>query len=301
MFYGLLVHISHIFILLIFIFSIIVFTLLKQIKSIKKILKRITTISIITFFSLLTIPTVSYFNYGVFEMSKGSHVFLMARLSESGILKMYLENECANHDYSMCHYKDELPSSATGFLWTEESPFYKTGGWENSKEEYNQIIRSIILSPKYWKFLLVDFTKQTFKQFFTISPGTIVSHRENSPPYWEIEGKMKHELSEFKNSLQYVQGFDISNIERRQNVLFYFSIGVFILCLFSLLLENANTISRNGLFVLLFLLLANAFVCGALANVVDRLQGRVVWILPMVAIIILTNYIIDKKYPQLKE
>jgi hypothetical protein len=39
------------------------------------------------------------------------------------------------------------------------------------------------------------------------------------------------------------------------------------------------------------MLIINAFVTGAMANVLDRLQSRVSWILPLVAIIMVLNLI----------
>ena len=37
-------------------------------------------------------------------------------------------------------------------------------------------------------------------------------------------------------------------------------------------------------------LVANAFVTGALANVLDRLQGRVAWLLPFVALLVAAEF-----------
>jgi hypothetical protein len=303
-YYALMVHISHLMIIFMAVFFSCIYLIYKYRKNLihsLSVFRKFYLIIFITLLSGLTIPTVNYFNYGQFEMTKGSHVFFMARLADSGILKKYLDENCKNENYSLCKYKDEIPTSAVGFLWNESSPFYKTGGWIDSKEEYNKLINAIFSDPRYWKFLFFDFTKQTFKQFFTFSPGTIISHRENTPPFWEIEGKMKHELNEYRNSTQFVQGYDISFLERRQLFLFYFSLIIIIVCVFTTYFYSANTFGVKGIVFLFLMLFINAFVCGALANVVDRLQGRVVWIIPVFAIIISVNYLAETKFPQLKK
>lgn len=303
-YYALMVHISHLLIIFLTVLSAVVYLIYKYRRNFSIAITRFRKFLLILFItglSGLTIPSVNYLNYGTFEMTKGNHVFFMARLADSGILKKYLDENCKEANYSLCQYKDEIPTSAVGFIWYESSPFYKTGGWIESKEEYNRLIKDIFSDSRYWKFLIFDFTKQTFKQFFTFSPGTIISHRENTPPFWEIENKMKHELNEYRNSTQFVQGYDISFLERRQLFLFYFSLVIIIICLFTTYFYSANTFGVKGIVFLLLMLFINAFVCGALANVVDRLQGRVVWIIPVIALITCVNYLAENKFPQLKK
>jgi hypothetical protein len=223
----------------------------------------------------------------------------MARMGESGILKRYLDTNCDDGDYKLCAFKDEIPSSATTFIWPPESILYKTGGWDSTKTEYSKILSEIYSTPKYWKWLITDFTMATFRQFFTFSPGVIAPHLKFSAPFDCMTWKMPHELNIYLASKQQQNEFPIDDIVRRQLFLVYCSLGIIFLVLFSGSLFNKyNTFSNQGILFLLLFMLLNAFVCGALANVLDRLQGRVIWILPLVAIILVLNYFNDKRLLQ---
>jgi len=56
--------------------------------------------------------------------------------------------------------------SSTEFLWDEESPLYKTGGWEANNDEYKSIFFSSLLSPKFLSKHLTESVKITFSQLF---------------------------------------------------------------------------------------------------------------------------------------
>lgn len=88
------------------------------------------------------------YGYG-FIPSRSTHVFLVAKLSENGILKKYLEEHCSDNRYRLCDFKNQLPNHAWEFIWNEGSAFYKTGGWDSSKKEYDEIIWGTLSNPHY--------------------------------------------------------------------------------------------------------------------------------------------------------
>ncbi len=301
-YFGLMVHLSNLIMIILFLIVFVVYHFFgfrfQWRKIWDKLLSKKLFISL-GLLSILTVPTVNVIMYDKFQFSASSHVFLMARMGESGILKRYLDTNCEDGNYKLCAYKNEIPSSATTFIWPPESILYKTGGWDSTKMEYREILGEIYSTPKYWKWLITDFTMATFRQFFTFSPGVIAPHLKFTAPYDCMIWKMPHELNIYLTSKQQQNDFPIDDIVRRQLILVYCSLAVIFFILFSgMLFDKYNTFSNKGiLFILLFMLL-NAFVCGALANVLDRLQGRVIWILPLVAIILVLNYFSDKKLLQ---
>ena len=93
---------------------------------------------------------------GADGFSKVSHVFLIGKLVENGVLKSYLDAECANKNYEICKYKDSLaPENYSGnFLFHPNSAFQQTGAWSKPHDEYKHIISDILLTPKYaWVYL----------------------------------------------------------------------------------------------------------------------------------------------------
>ena len=114
-------------------------------------------------------------NIGVFSLekkalgaegfSKVSHVFLMGKLVENGVLKSYLDAECKSKNYEICKYKDSLaPHNYSGnFLFHPSSAFQKTGAWSSPHDEYKSIIHDILFTPKYaWQYvksIIIESTK----------------------------------------------------------------------------------------------------------------------------------------------
>ncbi|HEX2616838.1 MAG TPA: hypothetical protein VHL57_04800, partial [Flavobacteriales bacterium] len=66
---------------------------------------------------------------GAFYISRSGHAFLIARLLDTGILKDWLDAHCSDTTRGLCHYKDSLPANGNVFLWKQESPLYRQGGW----------------------------------------------------------------------------------------------------------------------------------------------------------------------------
>ena len=68
-------------------------------------------------FAWLSLYTTNYVAGKGFVSSNVSHIFLMGKLAESGILKTYLDKECPTKNYNICKYKDTLPAVAWEFVW----------------------------------------------------------------------------------------------------------------------------------------------------------------------------------------
>jgi hypothetical protein len=59
----------------------------------------------------------------------------------SGIVGKVLDTECPREDWLLCQFKNDRPT-ANGFLWADDSPLYKIGGWDDprAKREIDLII-----------------------------------------------------------------------------------------------------------------------------------------------------------------
>lgn len=234
------------------------------------------------------------FNSGYgFIFSRGTHVFLMGKLGESGILNKYLDDKCPTIHYRICDYRDDIPSAAWEFVWNNDTPLQKAGGWDSTKVEYTNIIHDIFSRPKYlgmfaWKSLIASGRELTQNDLFIEPQGY------NTSPWQMINKHYQHELKEYfysRQNLRLLQ-FDDAN---RYHFLFFVLSSIWILILFSHAPLQDNL--RVVYFVILVFLLVNAFVVASFANVLYRLQNRVFWVLPVVNAITLANYYINK-YPR---
>ena len=234
--------------------------------------------------AFFTHASVNYKYGGKFWFSQSSHVFLMGRISENGLLKKVLtDEENQGRIYNLTQYKDELPPRAETFIWDSFSPIYKTDGWKDTAGEYKKILKIAFTSWKYLPKNILECAKGSVKQFFSINNGHgIGEYPEGTPPYEMIKKYFPREFNEFRacNQQRNKIHFDLENYLQK-----IWMIG-FLIFLFTIrVLPNLYSIPRQLklLFYLVTLSLAcNAFVCGTFVNVVDRLQGRIFWLIPLI-------------------
>lgn len=218
-------------------------------------------------------------------LSKSKHAFFMGALVEHGIAKVYLDDNCAETDYAFCAYKDSLPEKAWVFLWEEDSPFYKMGGWGETKTEFNEIIYNTLTTPKYIGLHIQASFKATLNQLTLFAIG------DGNGPF--LQGTLLHErvgtyvpgeLGCYESSLQ---------SKNKLSFLGWYNqllLGVIILSIigFIFLLVRYKRLDKRVLAVMLIILLSilvNAWSCGTLANAIDRLGTKVIWLIPLSVII----------------
>ena len=219
-------------------------------------------------------------------LSKSKHVFFMGALVEHGIAKSYLDDNCPTKPYKLCAYKDSLPAEAYQFIWDEKSPFYKIGGWKETKAEFNEIIYGTLTKPKYIAMHLKASAKATLQQLgrFAIGDGN-GSFAAGTVLYGRIQKYFPHDLSYYAASRQ----------NRSQlNEMPFFNNLFFIVCIASLLAFIFMLVKFSGeisgdfklIAVLFFIgILLNAWDCATFANAINRLGCKMIWLIPFIAIL----------------
>ncbi|MFW5819801.1 MAG: hypothetical protein ACOCWA_00820, partial [Bacteroidota bacterium] len=221
--------------------------------------KRIIVVSSIVFSSWFILPAI---NYGVeknFIFSKGSHVFLMAHLNDTGILEKFLDENCSREAFDgnkLCHYKDSLPTDLASFIWSGQI-LEKTGGWENSAEDYNQIIYSTLKQPEYLLLNLYRSFTYGMIQLTRIDIGEgLTAYNEGSAPYGQIHWRFHDELNNYLNSRQNKWGGANLNFE----TLNVFHTLLIVLCLFIIILIFSSSLrlvlESRALIFLIFIIIA---------------------------------------------
>lgn len=239
------------------------------------------------------LPSIHYLHGFGFHTTKGSHVFFVSKLIQIGMLDKYLAEYCGERNYNLCDYQGQYDHN---FLWDyEKSPLYLTGGRDANKEEYNRLIKDMLLTPKYLKMFIQKSIQFTLKQLFSFHTGDTPPQTEGSSPHAAIKNLFPDELLEYEMTHQQRNWLDWTLLNYTQNWFILLST----LALFLLLLSPNLQLPANyrQLTALLFLfLLANAFVCGTLSDTTARFQSRIIWLIPFVAAIGLTL-----AYPQWKD
>jgi hypothetical protein len=214
-----------------------------------------------------------------FTLSPGRHVFLFARLMQSGLAPTYLQQRCKTEELTPCKYLQSLPKSADVLLWSDYPLLKDMGGWYGASDEASRIVSGTI------RYNPVGFVKESVKQMFlqfvvfadgsenrpVLSAGEIDAFRELYP------GEMPRYLLSRQSIGKLLR--DAEGMKPVYLAVFWCSLGVSLVGLFRGRLRMGTA---NQLFVLtLIFLFANALLTGALSGVHNRYQARVSWLMAM--------------------
>lgn len=221
--------------------------------------------------------------------AKSKHAFLMGALVEHGIAKAYLDEYCGEKNYAFCAYKDELPDKAWIFLWDKESPFYSMGSWKGTKEEFNEIIFSTLTEPKFIGMHIQASFKAWIEQLRLFKMGDGNGVFLEGRLFERIQKNLPREINDYSLSRQ--NQADIAFVDTWNKVQMQV---VFI----SLLLIALGFWKRKhlreplllSLVFILFTVLINAWACGTLANAIDRLGSKMIFLLPLMAALIVSSF-----------
>lgn len=258
---------------------------------------------ILTVVSWLTIPVINKYYGGKFAVSRCKNVSLMARLVETGIVGEYLNEYCAAENYSLCQFRDSLPSFGYMFAWEPASPLYQgeclDKSWDNcwieKDKEYGELIRDIVLSPKYVAKLISVSLRDTYRQLIDFKIGVLVPMKEQSAPYSTIEIYYPQHLEAYRHADQFGRILYFTTIGQIQKWLVIISfMGLWvILIFFRRLFPYKKLLYFAG--VVIAGVTVNAAVCSSFSTVVDRYQARVVWLLPLLFLVFLVVKVTAKK------
>jgi len=243
----------------------------------------------------LVLPALHATLGGDFTISRAAPAFLMGRLSETGLLEKFLDRNCDDQSaYSLCAYRDSLPTTAAAFVWSDKSPMNRTGGWNAHLDEYRGIIGQVLTTPRYYPYLASEAVQATLRQLTHAlhGNGPPPACGVDTPPYYQVKAfKNGYELKEYLASMQNQSQLDFTALNERLPVVYLLSLLALLAGLAQPGIRRAVGPAGALLLVLVGLaLVANAFVTGNLANVLDRLQVRVAWLLPFAALLLLAQH-----------
>ena len=282
-FLSIIVHNSHFAVTALFSVTLIVWALVKKYT---RLLKRGLVLLSLSALSWVLMCAINAGNGYGFVFSRGSHVFMVTKFAETGILKTYLEDNCGRKNLKLCNYIDQIPAYSWEFLWNEQSPLYKTGGWDSNKTEYDIIIHDVFTTPKYMRMFVQNAATGTLRQLSQIqAPAHTSIQGAWSSPWQRIGTYFGDELNEYCTAKQYTTGISGTDC----NYIYY----LFFILSSLWILYNSHILTRELYFfygcILLFLFV-NAFVTSTLSTVIYRFQNRVFWALPATNAIIMIRY-----------
>jgi hypothetical protein len=223
--------------------------------------------------------------------------FVMAKLIEIGPGYEYLKANCSSTDLTVCRFLKQLPVPADTFLWSEDpsvgvftpaSPQTKRG---LSEEQYAFAIRVLMYDPIG---VSLDLLRNALDQLVTFGltefhyciKCAVGFHDQLPAEYWR---KMQHTIA-----------FRYNWPARVSTIVDYIFVMLSVVVIAAIALIHFNrSLGRyfaHQLDACQFLPIwffaavvvgigANALICGAFSAVQDRYQARVIWLVPLAAVL----------------
>ena len=214
---------------------------------------------------------------GQLRFTPGGTSFLFGRLIQDGIVPRYLAEHCPDPSIRLCAYRGEIAKTADGWLWGNDTPFWKLGGPEgNAREERRIILQTLRLYPfEHIRTAL----RTTFEQFFMARTMTSLSPYDNHhtmATFAQLAPDLMPRLAAARQQREGALDLSAFNIV-------HLPIGFLAIALLPVVIvlgarrRLPQEAAALALTVLLALL-ANAAISGIFSNPVDRYQSRLVWL-----------------------
>ena len=233
---------------------------------------------------------------GRWALSSGGSATLMARLLEDGTAVKYLEQACPQRHFAVCAYLDEIKSYhlsthtfpggaqdtlSTWFIWF--GPLDQLGGFRAEEAEASTIVANTLLS--YPLSSLRAAIGNAFRQLVSFRTGGDSSLFAYPESGWEsiairsVFGPVVYE--HYRHSRQ-IRGFGFGWFEAL-NYFHFVILGLSVMVLIAYLGRRFKSRAFYGTVLVTILMIGNAFTMGILANPSHRYQGRVIWLVPLLA------------------
>jgi len=273
--------------LLFFIFSGGIFILRKKITVFEFIDQRFLQLFLVSVLAIFCVVATNVYAHKKFTLGTASHIFLMGKLSENGVLKQYLDKYCSKEPNALCAYKDRLPEHGWDFVWESDGAFAHSGGWNHSDTLYNKIIRQTLTDPELLSANILAALRATAQQFVLTGAGDGMGQIDTT-------GTLATELKQYYPH-DYRRLVTVSKQQKEEIDFSTFNHGYVIMqCLFVFMAMVVMINQHNKVYKVLFLMalfyaICNAFVTGALVNVLVRLNTKGIIVLVAISILIVLD------------
>ena len=205
---------------------------------------------------------------------------LLARVLADGPGVDYLRATCPASGYTLCRYLDRLPPTEDGFIWGL-LPSMPTEDGYKIKAEQGQVVRgtlSMFPAQVAWHALA-----NAARQLVTFQAETQFSRAEWAQ-FLASGVPWAQGFAETRQAQGDLDGSPFAVINVVQAVVVVISVLV-ALATIPRLLATGQIRPAMLTFTVCVVLVVNAFICGALGGVFARYEGRLIWLLPLAAIV----------------
>jgi hypothetical protein len=221
---------------------------------------------------------------GQLAFTPGGASFFFNRLVEDGIVTRYLDKKCPDASLRICAYRADISTGYDDWLWKNDTPFWKLGGWQGYSGEQRRIILATLVTDPIAH--MTTAVRATLIQFVSFNTEVATDRHDNSRSRDTFRDRLPRLYSALMAARQQASPFDVSP----------FNIIHVPVATLSIIALGAALIGRRRLALsdeeaalaatVLFALAVNAAVCGIFSHPADRYQSRLVPIAPLAVMVL---------------
>ena len=233
----------------------------------------------------LMLLTANYAVAGRVAWTPGGIALPFGRMLQDGIVARYLADHCPDPRLKLCAHRHELPTDADEFFWGE-SIFDRLGRFQELDDEMRTIVLESLRAYPLWQAEAA--VSAAGRQLTKVRTGEGV-HDQVWHTYNMIERFMPSMLPAMRAARQQKGELDFAAINRLHVPIALASM-LLLLATIVLAIKQPRFTDLGPLAATAALaILANAAVCGVLANPHDRYGVRLVWLATFVVALAVTR------------
>jgi hypothetical protein len=227
---------------------------------------------------------------GQLAWTPGGIALSFGRMLQDGIVARFLADHCPDPRFKLCDHRDELPNDADEYFWGQ-SIFDRLGRFEGLNDEMRTIVLESLRDYPLWQIEAA--ASAVVRQLLAVRTGEGVLN-SNWHTYAIVERFTPSALPAMRAARQQKGELDFKLVNQ-VHVPVALASMVLLLVVIALALRQPRFADLGALAAVAGIaLLANAVVCGVLANPHDRYGVRLVWIATLV-IALLPWSVVDRK------
>jgi hypothetical protein len=288
-------HVTHL--ILAGVFCVLLLALLAFRRSTRQWLRGIAEVAMIVLIAAAAHLALHTYLYGEPSLNGKRPPFLMARVIVDGPGRSYLQQHCGDTKFHICNYVSDLPNDVSEFLWNLD------GIWQTAspatqerlrQEEMPFVLATLRTYPREELFIAAS---NFWRQLTTFDLG------DYGPNRWVLDvfekvlpGTRSHYLATSQAQDDLPDDFSTT----AQN----WAVGtslVLIVALTPFVWRHWKPRLFGLAAIIVFMVIANAFVTGVLSTVEARYQSRVIWLLPLLAGLFVLEWLGHQIRSNLKE
>ncbi len=266
-------------------------------RSMRQWLAGIAEVAMIVLIAAAAHLALHAFLYGKPSLNGKRAPFLMARVIADGPGRFYLQQHCDDMKLMICRYLPDIPNDVNEFLWNLD------GIWQRASPATRERLRE-----EEGPFVLATLKAYPREQLFV--SATNFRNQLMTFGLWDY-GPNQWVSDVFEKVLPGARANYLKTRQAQRALPDEFSSSaqewavMAALVLIGALMPFIWRRGRPRVFglaaVIVFVIIANASVTGVLANVEDRYQSRVIWLVPLLAAVFVLEWLDHRTRPGLLE